>query len=797
MKIIRPQRVFVLLIVMLLTGILLIPNEAARAQSDTPVNVTITVGFEGVCKEELWFPVRMQFENQGPTFDGTAAVVVPDFPNEWSYTRPLSLAEGARKELTIMTFARAFDREIVIRLQEDGATHFEQIVPINCVQEGIPVIGIWAATPSAFNVLGDISVTGVRGTPVQIGLEDFPTNSQGLEALDIIVISDVDTGELPVDQRLALETWVANGGKLIVTGGTGWQKTAAGLSSVLPLEPSGSITIDSLFALAYLGNDAESVVGSAVMATGTLAPGAESLIREGEDTMVARKQIGLGESIYFAVDPSQQPLRGWPGMSSVYGTLLKRATGSPTWAGGFSFWFEASNGLFNIPGLGLPSATLICGFLFLYVMIIGPINFFILSRLKKREWAWLTIPILVVGFSGMAFLIGLNIRGSRPVIHELSIVQVWPGQTQARVDTLVGVFSPRRDTYRLEVGPGMIGHPIPSGTIGDGGLMFQETVDGVTVPELRVDVGGIQAIATTGQMAAPNFDTALSLIVEDNVALLQGQATNRSGEALFNAIFLGPGGLHQEIGTFADGDTYTIDTNLLASTANPSLITPSGFQSGGDNTASELFGPDFISGFDDPEMARRISLFQAAFGNSGTRADGYYILGWMMESPIEATLAGSSFQREALTLYVIQINPQIDYGAGTAIVVRPRLFNWALIEDDQSGRAFSPYNASLFNSDYSLRFTPTQLVQFETVESLTLHLGSYGESGSTNLDISLWNFETEDWELQEGLIWGDHAVANPAQYVGFGGEVRLRITTLPNQSTVQLENADFTLIVNP
>jgi hypothetical protein len=773
------------------------PSIIAKAQSETPIDLSVSVGFDGVCKEEHWFPVRLQFENQGPAFDGSAAVVVPDFPDEWSYARPLTLAEGARKELTILAFARSFDREILIRLVQDGDILFEQIIPINCIQDGIPVIGIWATTPSAFNVLGDVSVTGVRGNPVQLSLADFPVNSQGLEALDIIVLSDVDTGELSGEQFRALETWISNGGRLIVTGGTGWQKTAAGLPELLALQPTGSVTLDSLDPFIFLAGGSTSIEGAAVAATGTLSDGADVILGQGDTILVARKRIGHGESFYFAVDPALAPLRSWPGMSSVYATLLKNGINQPTWSGGFSFWFEAMNGMFNIPGLGLPSALLICGFLLGYVVIVGPINFFILSRLKKREWAWLSIPVLVILFSGIAFLIGLNIRGSRPVIHELSMVQVWTGQTQARVDTLVGVFSPRRDTYRLEVGHGMIGHPIPSGGIGDGGLIFEETVDGVTIPTLRVDIGGIQAIATTGQINAPLFSHNLEITLGQDVAILRGEVMNQSGLRLIDAVFLGPSGLQEDIGTFSNGDSFGIDTAMLASSASQSLSPSTGFQSGGDNTASELFGPEFFSGFDDPEISRRISLFQAAYGNGGTRADGYYVMGWVTDSPIETDLPGKLFQREALTLYIIEVTPRINFGAAELVTVGPRLFSWSLIDSDGTGRSFSPYNASLFNSDFSMRFLPSQLLQFESIESLTLHLDSYGASGGTELDISLWNFENGHWELIESSAWGDYLVPEPERYVGFGGELRLRLTTLPDHTTVQLERADFTLVVKP
>ena len=37
--------------------------------------------------------------------------------------------------------------------------------------------------------------------------------------------------------------------------------------------------------------------------------------------------------------------------------------------------------------------------LFGYIALIGPINYLVLRRLDRREWAWITMPILIVGFA--------------------------------------------------------------------------------------------------------------------------------------------------------------------------------------------------------------------------------------------------------------------------------------------------------------------------------------------------------------------------------------------------------------
>ncbi|MBK8024645.1 MAG: hypothetical protein IPK19_25285 [Chloroflexi bacterium] len=46
------------------------------------------------------------------------------------------------------------------------------------------------------------------------------------------------------------------------------------------------------------------------------------------------------------------------------------------------------------------------GFLALYILLVGPANYFLLSRINRREWAWVTIPILILVFSALAHTLG-------------------------------------------------------------------------------------------------------------------------------------------------------------------------------------------------------------------------------------------------------------------------------------------------------------------------------------------------------------------------------------------------------
>ncbi|NOG49686.1 MAG: hypothetical protein HND48_09765 [Chloroflexi bacterium] len=70
-------------------------------------------------------------------------------------------------------------------------------------------------------------------------------------------------------------------------------------------------------------------------------------------------------------------------------------------------------------------------FLLAYVVLIGPVNYFILSRIGRREFAWLTVPGLIAVFTIAAWVTGFNLRGTDVTLSRLSVIESWPGAEDA------------------------------------------------------------------------------------------------------------------------------------------------------------------------------------------------------------------------------------------------------------------------------------------------------------------------------------------------------------------------------
>ena len=197
--------------------------------------------------------------------------------------------------------------------------------------------------------------------------------------------------------------------------------------------------------------------GSLIIATGALKSGAQPVVVEAGTPLVVRQPHGFGEVYFLGFDPAA--LAQWDGLAALYRQIIASEIEKPSWSYGVQDWNTAATAAAMIPNLNLPPVPLICGFVVLYMAAIGPMNYFVVRALKRRELAWITAPLLAVGFMLGAFLVGTLMRGRDPVISRLALVQVWPNADRARVTGIVGLYAPQRAAYEVKADQGLLLHP--------------------------------------------------------------------------------------------------------------------------------------------------------------------------------------------------------------------------------------------------------------------------------------------------------------------------------------------------
>jgi hypothetical protein len=813
MRLRHPLRLLIPLIVLLAgTGL---PPEIARAQGADGVTLTAAGGLDGYCKDGHWYPVRVRLENTGGGLDGLVTVESSTgLGAAWSYSAEVSLPSVSHKEITIFVQPVNNSDNFKVALSAEGGLVAAATQELLCLGASDSLHGVWAGNPSLFNVITSVKPAGGLSELAQLEPADFPARFQGLGMLDTIIISDVDTSVLSREQRDALRAWVDLGGVLIVAGGAGWQKTAAGLGGLLPLAPSGEQTIPNLAALSGYARSTDPLDTPTVIATGELHAEAEVIVEQDGLPLVAARPLGFGAVIYLAADPALEPLRAWGGMEQVYSNLLTGIPAPPGWSGGFKDWDAADNALANVPGLALPPFWLVCGFLLIYVVLIGPVNYLVLRALKMREMAWVSIPVITLIFTLIALFVGALLSGRRSIVNHLAIVEVWQGEEQAVVHSLLGIYSPGRTRYDIRMEGGFLASGVPYGAFNApiaANWSGMQTDDGFEIREFQVDVGGLRGNVVSGVVPAPEFGSTLGITPLDigSSYQLAGEIRNDSGVTLEEAVLLLPGSAIQ-LGTFSPGETASISQRIfMFQTANVQDTMSDVF---GVSTPTYYYGSGFGAGTDE-DLLRKASLFGASMGyNQPTRGEGVYLVGWTDESAAEADLPGRFPKYEYTTLYIIDLTPVTLRRAaevmpssltipaipisGTVTLEADDFFAKVTAVSGLNGN-FGAYEVQASGSgSFTLYFSPIQPVTYGAVESLRLSLSNYGQTGAVDVRFLLYDFAGNSWREFQGLAWGVNELDQPGRYVGETGEVRVEIRTPTGLGSFTLESIEISLTLS-
>ncbi len=785
--------------------------QADSSEQDSGPVLDVRVGFDGYVQGGAWAPINVIASNDAEDISGELRVVAEGLGTGRAvYTRPIDLPRGSRKQVTLyIADVSSFSSNMTIELVRRGRVLTAVQERVQYIPSSALLIGLLTDSPQPLADLALVKPTSGESKLAYLTVEDLPPLGQGWRSLDVLVISDFDTGQLSDEQRTAMQEWVLGGGRLLIAGGPAYQRTLAGLGEVSPITVTGTQTVSLQPLTEAAGSPLnEQIDPDALVATGTLSPDAVVVVESENTPLVVSRPLGHGRVDFLAADPGLEPLRSWDAMDAMWTMILAGGEGRPGWAYGFAEQWEAANNAASaIPGIRLPSALAMCGFLSLYVILIGPVNYFILWRLKRRELAWVTIPALVILFSVLAYVTGFQLRGSQAVVHRLAVIQTWPGAAAAKVDTLVGMWSPRRSRYDIQIEPGYLVRPMPAPSFGGGltnvGEKVIEEGEMMLMRGVQVDVGSVQTFVVEGYSDTPpqiTGELALTVLGSGNLRV-EGEITNNSQMDL-SRVTLIVAGQPQRLTSIPAGETLEVNERFYPTSAAPAgglafdpfpwSNTYNSYYYGGYTALapSIVQVTDCWSGTTDQQ--RECNLLGSIM-NAEWSGSGIYLFGWAEEVPVDMQVLNASSRMVDEALVIAKLpDPSVEFDQNDSTVT-PGLMTWNILDYNQSaGYVGSPYDFYLSSSSpVVFRFEPIFEFDARNVTTLLVNLdGEYGYSTSPRLWIR--NFTTGRWE-ELASDWGVTRIENPAGYLDQYGGVELRIQAAAGYDT-PISRFDVTLL---
>lgn len=788
---------------------------AAQDNFRDVIEMSVEVGFDSFFRAEQWTPVRVELKNNGESVAGrlvvrpeTSGTVVGN-----AFSTPIDLPSGAAKSALLNIKARTWPDQIRVELLDDEdvvrVSREAGLIDLSPQNQLYAVItGPNTAPPN----LADVHIGGFRAEQALWGAHDIPENGLSLGSLDMIMLINIDSESLSSGQRRAIEHWVEGGGHLIVSGGPSALVSAPGLASLLPMTPAGSQSIDNLAALAQFIGDQSPLSQRAVIAVGSPQEAAETLVEQDGIPLLLRREIGAGLVDYLAADPTLAPLASWDGLDDLWLKLLATRAPHPTWREGFTRPEWGADAVANLPGVDLlPPMQTLCLFLAAYIGLIGPLNYFVLSRLRRNGWGWFTIPIVIICFTGVAWTVGFSLRGAEVIVSRLTAVQSFASRDEAQVDQFVGLLSPRRATYSVALPEGrflaVAGATAPTSIFASNTIQTSTEISqsaSFSAQDFTIDGGIFANFSVNGRIPRPEINGAFTLsfdILESGRMLgaYQGAISNESDITLRDAVLLGPGLAYPLEGDIAPGDIVTLSREALRSEIsdpppqpNPlelnvpgHLLSQSPFSGRGrNNTIRDIQGARYLrsGAFIRVEsaaarQAAREQSFLASFAvdqfNTDSRGKGLYLVGWSDEWARDLEISGAGWSSIDSTLYLIEMDVELKLPSETATLTS-EYFSWLTLDrkgiSDNGADGFSLFEGQ----GVEFIFHPLPGLAMDDVARLYVEVdrgGGYAQS----LDVELYNWRSGEYEVFSYHDREELDFSSPEAYLGPGKAVRLRL----------------------
>lgn len=488
---------------------------AGSTQAAMPVELgapRIGFGPGNTFKIGAWAPIWVEAKGGASPFKGFMDVVVGDDDGvPTAIRRQVEVPAGESQWLAAQVRPGGRDLELAIRFfDEQGRWLGERSegrilprAPVALMPDSTLILTV--GQPQGVDQIG--SVAGFQRTGgaapgsaevVVIPIDDddeaggarIPESWLGYDGATALVIDTADAQALKRfdgEKGEALVDWVKRGGHLVLGAGGNWEALRrSALEPILPALPVGRERVPSLEALDTFAGSNKSITPPG--APPQLALKFEEIDQRGgvplsvmaNHPLIVRGPAGFGRVTLIGVDVDQKIFTDWRDRGLFWVRALdlrshraETVAGPSMGGGGARFQTTGVTDLASqlrvaleqFPGVSLVPFGWIAFLAFLYIVAIGPGDYFFLKRILGRmELTWITFPLMVAAASALAYYAAQRYKGSDLMINKVDLVDVDQVSGLTRGRSWATLFSPGNRDYDLGFLPRPLigGHPLLS-----------------------------------------------------------------------------------------------------------------------------------------------------------------------------------------------------------------------------------------------------------------------------------------------------------------------------------------------
>ncbi len=471
----------------LLFVVLVVPPECLGGNQDDPPQVVgIRVGLANRYKAGLWTQVEVLLRGGSQAENCEVSIIAADSDGvPGCISQSCRLLPGKESAARLITRLGQVHGRLSVELRSGERVRVRKTFQAaNTVDNDhfLPAVG---PQKLILNLGGakigidalDRGADTIADSPIEAVIEDvhqLPTNWAAYEAVEAAVLT---TSRADFCQQLAadplrlraLQQWLQMGGRLVICAGAQSETVFASgspLRSFLPGRLDKLVSLRQTAALEmYTGSRAALLQGHGGQMRVPRLVDVQGVIEasEADLPLVVRRAQGFGQVVYLAGDLDAAPLNQWSERPLLLARLLDIATnsGDESHEGAAMMHFgfndlagQLRSALDNFDGVQLAPFWLVAGLIIVYIVLLGPGDYFLVRKLIRRmEWTWLTFPLLVLVTSAAAWLLADHFKGRQFRRNQLDLVDIDAASAAVRGTTWLNVFSPRMEAYDFAIAP--------------------------------------------------------------------------------------------------------------------------------------------------------------------------------------------------------------------------------------------------------------------------------------------------------------------------------------------------------
>jgi hypothetical protein len=266
------------------------------------LKINIEPGLGGFYRTQQWFPLKVILRNNGKNVEGTLSTVFSGM----KYEVPIDLPAKSQKAVFFYLYPTTQEREIKISLHSNRSLILDDVSEITELDQDMIFVGIIRGSSPAQSY----PFLEERESPVRIinfTPEDLPEEWPGYDALDIMIIDNLNPALISPTQKTAFKHWLFSGGKLLLYGHYPYPLNADFYEDLLPVDVFKTITTSEVNSVYDDKQESYTNPSGLILNANTLKKDCKIVQHVNGTPVIVKADYGMGEIIYSTI-PFYQPM---------------------------------------------------------------------------------------------------------------------------------------------------------------------------------------------------------------------------------------------------------------------------------------------------------------------------------------------------------------------------------------------------------------------------------------------------------------------------------------------------------